>query len=45
MYNNEYKRVELQLLFFDEADIVRTSGDGYVEEDWKDENADQNGWT
>ena len=45
MDNNEYKRLEFLLLFFDETEIVRTSGGGIFEEEWNDDNADENGWT
>lgn len=43
MDNNDYKRLQIKLLFFDETDVIRTSG--FNENDWEDDNADDNGWT
>jgi len=43
MNKNEYERLRILLLFFEETDTIRTSGE--FEEIWKDENADENGWT
>ena len=35
-----YKEVKLEVLHFQQEDIVRTSG----ESDWYDDNVDDNGW-
>ena len=36
-----YERVKIELKLFHSADIIRTS----PSDEWKDDNADKNGWT
>jgi hypothetical protein len=40
----EYERLQFRLLFFEKTDVVCES-DFFVEEDWRDDNADNDGWT
>lgn len=35
-----YKKLEIELIYLQNADIVRTSPEG----EWSDENADEEGW-
>jgi hypothetical protein len=43
MDKSKYEKLKMLFLLFGETDIVCTSN--AFEEDWKDENADDNGWT
>ena len=44
MNKSDYERLQIRLLLFEEMDVICNS-DFFVEEDWRDDNVDNDGWT